>query len=863
MCKEELKIPKFGLWLIRTLSIQGEEFSLIGDFEEEYNDILFRRGKISAEYWYWKQIFISIIPRIINKIKWSIVMFKNYIKTSFRNIKRQKGFSFINIAGLAVGITCCILIMLWVNDELSYDKYHKNLENIYLVYTEIRTAEGIRDINDSSPFPLAKVLREECAEVKTSARISTHDNILVKYKDKSFVEDQAIAADPTVFDIFSFEFIKGDPKIAFSEPTNTVITESMSLKFFGQEEPMGKILNVNNMVDLKVTGVIKDIPKNSSFRFSAVIPFVLIHGASATNTDNWGGNPLMTFVLLHKNIDITDTEDKITAVLYKYDPPDSDPRGSTYKKILHLHPLKKLHLYNYTGGGLIVYLYVSFAIAIFVLIIACINFMNLTTARSSARAKEIAMRKTIGANKRNLIIQFFSESILMTVFAFIISIVLVVILLPVFNDISGKSLSINNLLNMNIILSIFVILIMTGFISGSYPALFLSSFKPVKVLKSVTIFGSKNPVLRRILVTIQFSISILLIICTLTISSQIKYMLNKDIGYDKDNLMHIPMTGELKNKYEMVKAELLKNSNIVNVTAGAQNPLYVGSTSYVNWEGKQTKETVITNWDFVDYDYIETFKMRIIKGRSFSKEYATDLEEACILNETAVKVMGLKDPIGKWIKPWFERKIIIGVVKDYHFLPYNEEIKPFILSLRPSWNSRFFVRIKSENISNTLGYIEDTLKKFNPDFDFDYIFLNDRIKVMYRSEEQLNTIFDYSAILAIVIACLGLLGLASYIAERRTKEIGIRKAMGASVPNIVRLLSKEFIILVTIANIIAWPIAYFVLRKWFQNYAYHTDISILLFFISGFSAIFFAIIAVSYQAVKAAIANPINSLRYE
>ena len=340
-------------------------------------------------------------------------------------------------------------------------------------------------------------------------------------------------------------------------------------------------------------------------------------------------------------------------------------------------------------------------------------------------------------------------------------------------------------------------------------------------------------------------------------------MLNKDIGYDKDNLMHISMSGELKNKYEMVKAELLKNSNIVNVTAGAQNPLYTGSTSHVKWEGKETDETVIMNWDFVDYDYIETFGMRLIKGRSFSREYATDIDQACILNETAVKVMGLSDPIGKWIKPWFERRVIIGVVADYHFLPFYQEIRPFILSLKPSWNSRFFVRIKPENISGTLSYIENVLKRINPEFDFNYLFLNDVLKYMYRGEEQLNGITNYSAILAVVIACLGLLGLASYIAERRTKEIGIRKAMGASVSNIVRLLSKEFIILVTIANIIAWPIAFFVLRLWLQNYAYHAGISILLFLVSGVSAIFFAILAVSYQAVKAAIANPVNSLRYE
>jgi len=785
-------------------------------------------------------------------------MFKNYIKIALRNIKRHKGYSFINIAGLAIGMACCILILLWVQDETGYDQFHKRRSELYRVYTEIQYSDGRTNLFAQSYFPLARILKEECPDVVDAVRYASKNWLLIKYGDKSFADDDFGFADSSFFNMFTFPFLKGDPKTALSSKFSVVITEEMSHKYFGSEDPIGKTLNVNNQYDVQVTGVIENVPHNSSLRFDFLLPYVLYWGPNWAESSSWGGNPLETYVLLPKNALAEDVARKITDIKEKHDPPSAAERIR-----LHLQPQTRIHLY----ARLIRYVYIFSIIACFVLIIACINFMNLSTAKAGTRANEVGMRKVVGAKKADLIKQFFGESVVLSFIALIGAILIVEIMLPAFNNLSGKSLSLDPSGNITIILGIMGITLFVGILSGSYPALFLSSFQPVKVLKGTFRSGSQRSLFRKILVVSQFTLSIFLIISTLIIYKQLDYIRNRDLGYDKEHLVFVYMQGNLKAKYESAHSELLRNSNILKVTRSLQLPSNIASTvSALDWEGKNPDEKVSMNWDIVDFGYFETLKMDMVQGRGFSREFATDASEAYIVNEEAVKLMGMESPVGKRLSVFRNEGKIIGVVKNFNFKSLHHEIRPFVYMMNPSWISAMdcmFIRVAPDNISATLKYIESTCKQINPAYPLRYQFFGEWLERLYRNEQRMGRIVGYFTFLAIAISCLGLFGMASFMTEQRTKEIGIRKVLGAPVSRIILLLSADFTKWVLAANIIAWPLAYFAISKWLENFAYRTNLNMSIFVLSGVLALVTALLTVSYQTLIAALANPVESLRYE
>ena len=785
-------------------------------------------------------------------------MIKNYIKIAIRNLTRHKGYSLINIAGLAIGMACCILILLWVQDELSFDRFHKNSDNIY------RVIQDINFVDHSTTWaitqgPLGPSLKEDFPEIVNFTRV-TGRGFRLTYGDHSY-DEVVCMADGSIFEMFTFPLIKGDPQTALSDPHSIVLTQEMAKKYFGDENAIGKILRADNRYDFLVTGIIKEFPMNSHFRYDFLIPFIFGRELKYT-VDNWRNSQFSTYVQIQEGLSYQDVVQKISGYLYEKPTIEKDAR-------LNLQPLKRIHLYsNYEFDGAhgdITYVAIFSLIAFFILIIACINFMNLTTARSANRAREVGVRKVAGANRRDLVRQFFGESILLAFIALLFAVGLVALLLPVFNNLAAKELSFGSSTNLHALLALMGIVILTGIISGSYPALFLSAFQPAHVLKGTLHSGSKGAAFRKTLVVLQFSLTILLIVCTTIVYNQMNFMRNKKLGYDKEYLVYAVLRGDMRKQFDAVKEELLTSPNILEVTSSGTIPTYGYnfSNSLWRWEGQDPDEEILMRASFIDYNYFKTLGMEIIEGRPYSKEYPTDPKETLIVNEEAVKVMGMESPIGKKLGIGNNQAKIIGVVKNYHFRSLKQEIEPLILILNPRNCWALFARIRSENIPQAIGHMEKIWGQFAPGFPFNYRFMDEAIDNLYRSEQQIGKIFRYFAILAIFISCLGLFGLASFMAEQRIKEIGIRKVLGATVSNIFLLLSKEFVKWVLIANIIAWPVAYFAMNKWLQGYAYRINIAVFSFILAAVLVLAIALFTVSYQTVRAATANPADALRYE
>lgn len=785
-------------------------------------------------------------------------MFRNYLKIALRNIKRHKGYSFINIVGLAIGMACCILILLWVQDELSYDRFHENADDIYRVIQDINFTDHSTTWSITQG-PLGPSLKEDFPEIINATRI-TGRGLRLTYNDKSY-DEVVVMADGSLFEMFTFPLVKGDPATALSDPLSIVLSEEMAEKYFAGEDPIGKTIKADNQWDFQVTGVMKNIPHNSHLQFDFLIPFIFGRELNYT-VDRWGNSQFRTYVQLQKGVAAKEIIQKISGYLFEKPTIEKDAR-------LNLQPLTRIHLYsNYeydTAHGDIMYVTLFSLIAFFILLIACINFMNLATARSGNRAKEVGMRKVSGAHKTDIIKQFYGESILLAFIALLFAAIFVWLLLPVFNNLAAKELSLDIPGNLSILLGLLCIAVVTGIISGSYPALFLSTFQPVMVLKGARLSNLKGSVFRKILVVFQFSLTILLIICTIGVYNQLDYVRNRKLGYDKEHMIYFGMRGDMREKFDSVKNELLQNPNILGVTASSNVPTYgyTFSNSLWRWEGQNPDEETLMRAVFIDVDYFKTFGMEITEGRSFSKEFPTDATEAIMVNEEAVKAMGMEFPIGKRLSIQDENFRIIGIVKNYHFRSLRQEIDPLILIHSPENSRALFARLKSDDIPQTIGYMEKIWERFAPGYPFNYRFLDEALDRLYRSEQRIGALFRYFSILAILISCLGLLGLASFMAEQRTKEIGIRKVLGATTPNIVALLSKEFTKWVLVANIAAWPIAYFALSKWLQSYAYSANIALWSFILSGMLALVIALITVSYQSIKAALANPVDSLRYE
>ena len=840
------KPPQIGERLLKLFIMTDEYFEKLGDFEEGYFYQYSARGKLYAWRWYWTQIITTIPLFIKNSILWSIIMIRNYFKVAFRQLNQHKGYSFINIMGLAVGMACCILILLWVQDEFSYDKFHANSNELYRTTMKLGERWGA-----SSPWAMIPVLKEDYPEIIKGTRYARR-TLLANYADKNYYESVAFV-DDDFFDMFTFPLVEGNRKTLFTSINSVVISEKAASKYFQDEQPLGKVLKLNNDSELIVTGIVKNVPANSHMQFDMLVPVELV---GEERLQSWWLES-NSYILVGKNIDVNLLRTKIANVIMEHDTRTDEA------KLLDIQPLSEIHLHSLTGSGPIIYVYIFSTIAFFILLIACINFMNLTTARSVTRAKEISMRKVVGALKTNIIRQFYCESIITSLIAFFCALLLVYLFLPSFNTIAEKSLSMDTVLNSSTLIGLFGIVLLTGLISGSYPALVLSGFKPAVILKGSFKSSSKGLMLRRILVVGQFVITIVLIIGTFVIYKQLNFIRHKNLGFNKERIVVVPMNSALRNNYDALKAEMLQNSQILNVTSANNMPTNIGNINPVYWEGHGPEDYVTINFATIDYDYFEIFGMEFAHGRGFSREFSTD-KINYVINEAALRLTGLESPIGKMFSLWNYEGTIIGVVKDFHSRSLHNEIAPVVFVLTTNWpHNWIFVKIKPDDIPASLQYVEETVSKFAPSFPLEHFFLDESFDRQYRLDQRIGTIFKYFSILAIFISCLGLLGMASFVAEQRTKEIGIRKTLGASVSSITALMSREFLLLIIIANVLAWPIGYLVMERLLRGYAYKTDITIWIFFTAGLLACAITLLSVGIQTLRAARANPVDSLRYE
>ena len=760
----------------------------------------------------------------------------------------------------------CILIFLLIRNELSYDKFHEKSDQIYRIVYESEYS-GKPFHMAPTMLPLAPAVKNDFAEISHVARISLKSSMLLRFGDQAHYERMQYV-DPDIFDIFTIPFVIGNPQTALDDPYTIVLTEKTANKYFGDEDPLGKIITIQNNQDYKVTGVLKDYPKNSHIRITALASFSSLNNTERVKSNDWTHfyNDY-TYLLLPDNYNPADLENKFPAFLEKYTSSD-DSEGSK----LHLQALKDIHFstinYDYARTNEKKYLYAFGVIGFFILFIACINFMNLATARSTRRAKEVGMRKVVGAQRFQLIKQFLAESILMSSLAIVVAVLLVKLILPEFSDFLRKDFAFHLFSDRLVMVGLASVAVVVGILSGFYPALFLSAFKPIKILQGVFKKSEGGFSFRRIFVVFQFAISIILIIATLVVYDQLNFMQQKELGFEKEQIIVISMNdSEIKKNHISFKTEILRNLSIVNMSFSSGSPAcgHTNASGYYP-EGFKKDEDVYMETIYADFDFIKTLGLKIVQGRGFLKEFSSDMRQAYIINETALKKIGWDYPIGKFLSTTDGDSAsgqIVGVVEDFHYGSMRSKIAPIALTIDPSQYDFISVKIQSEDIAKTLSFIEETWKAFAPSFPFDYYFMDNQFDSFYRFEQRLGKIFTYCSLLAIFISCLGIFGLISFAVEQRTKEIGIRKVLGASIFSVVVILIKEFIKWVLIANVIAWPIAYFAMNQWLQQFAYRTSPGLSSFLISTIAAIVIAIVTVSWQAIKAAVANPVDALKYE
>ncbi len=790
-------------------------------------------------------------------------MIKNYFKVALRSLWRQKGYSFINIIGLAAGLTCALLIMLWVQDELSFDQFHTNSDKLYQIEMDQVYDGQLYHVNVTA-WPCAPSWKDEIPEVVDATRFGSCGTRSFRYGDNAFIEDNVKAVDPSFFTMFDFELLYGDKNSVLRDPFSVVIDEATSIKYFGRKNPIGEVLSVDTQLNLTVSGVFNNTPRNSS-----IDPKILVSIEFAKKLgkydDNWGTNMIRTYVLLHKNADQVEVNRKLTEVASSH---HDEPR--TEKFIVA--PLTGIHLHEYwgfnKGGEALVRLYMFSIIAGFVLLIACINFMNLSTARSANRAREIGIRKVVGAYRKDLILQFLGESLLLTFFAVILSLGFVYLLLPVFNSISGKLLSGTALLQADFIIGLIVITLITSLFAGSYPAFFLSAYRPVKVLKGNFSQGSSQT-LRKALVILQFTLSITLIIATIILRQQLNYSQSKDLGFVKENVISINIDGDKKTNYEAFRQELLRSPQILGITASSHRPTNIGSNAGgIDWDGKDPDQTLVVSVSAVDYDYPETMRIQIVAGRSFSREYGSDIATesgggAFMINEELARIIGRESVVNKTIRFLGVEAPIVGVMHDFHFKSIRNEIEPLAIFIDPEWFSNILIRLAPGDNVAALATVEEVWNQVFPGIPFEYQFLDEDFERIYRADESIGQLVKYLAFLAVIIAYLGLFGLASFTAEQRKKEIGIRKVLGASIAQVIHLLTLQFTKWVLISCAIAFPLAYYSLSQYLQGFAYRIDLGPAPFLLSGALALVIALLTVSFQAARAAMANPVDSLKYE
>ena len=843
------------------------QFTHLGDFEEIFLNICERRGINYARMWYWIQVIKSLPGFIKNKLYWSTAMLKNYVKIALRNVLKNKGFSFINITGLAVGMACFLLIMAYVQHETSYDRFHERSDRIFRLLSEESSLEGqksVEEYEDSFPEVLTPLLVSDFPEVKNATCFmgAFQDKAVLKAEEKLFYQS-GLYADRNFLEVFRFPLVQGDSQSALSETNTIVITEDVSKKLFGNEDPIGRFISYKErrrQYDVVVSGVVENIPTNSSLKFDYLLSLGTLRADKSNSFmfDNWNVGNFYIYVELTETGDKTEAEKKLTAFA------QTKRAGSK----LALQSIEDIHLRSQISGELatnkeIRYVRLFSLIAVLVLLIACVNSMNLGVACSTKRAKEIGVRKVNGANRRQILHQFLGESLFLSVLSLFAALLLMRMLLPRFSLILGVELKPDFLNN------IFLILVMAGttlfvaLASGSYPALMLSALPPVSSMKEQAASGSRGGKLRNILMVFQFAVSVTLIICTIIVFRQMNFIKTRALGFDREHVVVIPLNErETLDKRQVLKTSFLELPQVQGVSVSSGLPINIRSRlinhDFIRDNGEKVRMDI--TFDYVDEDFVDVFKIHILQGRNFSKDFSED-KYGILINDTAAKKIGWKDPIGKEFSFMRDKYHVVGVVEDFQFATFHHDIEPMVLL--NSMGSNIAVRIHPGDVPDVLGSLRRTFEKTTKSQPFEFYFLDDAFNRLYQKEMRTGEIFGTFAGITVFIACMGLFGLAAFMINKRTKEIGIRKVLGASVAQIVTLLTREFAGLVLLSNLIAWPVAYIIMRLWLQDFAFRINIGIWVFILSSALVLFISFVTVSVHSFRAAASNPVHTLRYE
>ncbi|MBN1273571.1 MAG: ABC transporter permease [Candidatus Aminicenantes bacterium] len=869
--------PSAAEWMLKKILPDGVWNTPLGDFEEYYRALAAQKGILTANLWYWKQILRLFPGKIWNIFIWSWIMIKNYLKIILRTFKRNKGYTFINITGLSIGLAGCILILLFVHSELSYDRFHEKADRIYRVALKARMGTDSFEVANT-PSVLADTLVKDLPEVIDATRLFRVRQTYIKYEENIYKEEHFLFADPDVFEVFDIPLLAGDAKTALKQPHSVVISAAAAEKYFATTQAVGKVLIGENNQSYQVTAVAEDLPGNSHFSFD-FLASSLDHEPS--RDPDWITNIAHTYVVLQQHIPPKQLDEKLETISRKYiGVAIQKDMGISYDDYLKTgnyfgffsQPLLDIHLHSDLGNelganGNYTTVVVFSIIAVLILVVACINFINLATARAAKRANEVGIRKVVGSFRRQLITQFLTESVFLSGISMALALGLVLLLYQM----------LNNLLDINVSLAVFqtipaaagllAAVVVIGILAGMYPSFLLSSFRPVAVLKGKVRSGIKGRRFRNVLVVFQFFASVFLFIGTIVIFNQLRYMKNKNLGFNKEHIVIVDNVDKLGSHQAAFKNELEKNADIRNASYSVGLPQMRLNAQPYRKEGDEARNTFILVRLHVDIDFFDTYGLEMADGRSFSGEIGSD-SEALVINQSAAAALEFSEPLGKRLLDMNNEesppKAIIGIVKNFHIMPLNESIRPTVLTLMKELKGDYLsVRIRPGTAGKVLGFLKEKWAEAVPSQPLEFTFFDERFNHHYREETRMGKLSTAFAVLAVFIACLGLFGLALFMSEERTKEIGVRKTLGASVPGVVFLLARDFAKWVLFANILAWPAAYFAMHKWLQNFAYRMGLSIWIFLVSGGISLAIALFTVSYQAVKSALANPVESLRYE
>jgi putative ABC transport system permease protein len=781
-------------------------------------------------------------------------MLRNYVKVALRNIRRYKAYSLIILVGLAAGMAACILILLWVQDELSYDRFHEKADDIYLALEHEAMSDGRVLTYPLFPPAFGPALEKDYPEVLKTVRLRSFRGRVVRVGETSFYEDGLVFADPELLTVFSFPLAVGNPRTALSDPGSILITRKTAAKYFGDSDPVGRVVEIDGAHEFLVTGILEDPPTQSHLRFDFVVPISNLE-KYGWKMDGWGSFGIRTYALLRTGTDVGALNGKIERIIQRYN------EGSIMT--VSLQPLKRIHLYSAgisaAGANGDVRLVLLFSlIAVLILLMACVNFMNLTTARSETRAREVGLRKVVGAKRSNLVFQFFGESVVLALAALVLALVLVQLALPAFNALAGKSIPFPLFSNAVLVLGILGITFATGLIAGSYPALYLSAIRPIRAFRGLTARGGRSVLFRKTLVVSQFVLTTCLFLGTIVVHQQMRFVRERNLGFDKEHVLSLSLKGDLADRHKVLKDRILQNASVLAVSAASDLPAGNRmSISLNDWEGRDTEANYLLDLVSVDEDYLKVFGLQLTEGRFFTP--GSEEDASIVVNEAALRAMGMKEPLGKRVRNFR----IMGVVKDFHFDSLHKTIAPLGLFRASRDFDTLLVKIRGDNIPRTLAAIQEGWSEVAPGYPFDYRFLEDSIADLYRNDRTVGRLINASTALALLIACLGLFGMASFTAERRTKEIGIRKILGASVPSVFALLSRDSFKLVLVANIIAWPLAHVLVTRWLATFAFRISLNVLFFAAAAAAALLIAFLTICFQTLKAAVANPAQSLRHE